>query len=380
MKPKEQKLRNYIADHKEEIIADIIRLVKAESPSRDKAAADACARELASLYHERLGARSQFVPNESVGDNLVTEIGDGSRTLMIVGHYDTVHPLGAVPIRREGDKLYGPGVTDMKSGDISVIWALKALRETGVALDKKILIVNDSDEEIMSHHSRALLLKKAQEAYACIIAEPAVRGSGKIKASRKGHAAITIKCWGKAAHSGSNPGDGVNANVELCHQVLFTESLSDMRPGGTTFCATVVSGGSRDNVVSDYAEAKVDWRVSSPEDLARFKKIFAERKAVLPGAKVEYDIVDLHPPFPDNEASRKLYAVLEGAAADLDMTIEAAHMVGGCSDGNFIAASGVPVIDGLGCVGNFMHTPQEELYLDSIVPRISLLASFISRV
>ena len=255
MRALEKKIYDYLEAHREDIVADLAALARAESPTGDKAAADACARLLASLYKDRLGAATQFVPQTEVGDHLVTEIGSGDRTLLIVGHYDTVHPLGTVPVHREGDVLYGPGVVDMKGGDISVIWALKALQELGVKLDKKVLIVNNSDEETGSFHSRPLLLEKAKEAYACIVAEPAVAKSGLIKVSRKGGGQILIKCWGKAAHSGNDPRGGVNANIELAHQILFAESRSDYGPGGSTFSANVIRGGTADNVVCDYAEA-----------------------------------------------------------------------------------------------------------------------------
>ncbi|MCI6260545.1 MAG: M20/M25/M40 family metallo-hydrolase, partial [Pyramidobacter sp.] len=129
MRALEKKIYDYLEAHREDIVADLVALARAESPTGDKAAADACARRLASLYKDRLGAATQFVPQTEVGDHLVTEIGSGPRTLLIVGHYDTVHPLGTVPVRREGNILYGPGVVDMKGGDVSVIWALKALRE-----------------------------------------------------------------------------------------------------------------------------------------------------------------------------------------------------------------------------------------------------------
>lgn len=380
MRALEKKIYDYLEAHREDIVADLAALARAESPTGDKAAADACARLLASLYKDRLGAATQFVPQTEVGDHLVTEIGSGGRTLLIVGHYDTVHPLGTVPVHREGDVLYGPGVVDMKGGDISVIWALKALQELGVKLDKKVLIVNNSDEETGSFHSRPLLLEKAKEAYACIVAEPAVAKSGLIKVSRKGGGQILIKCWGKAAHSGNDPRGGVNANIELAHQILFAESRSDYGPGGSTFSANVIRGGTADNVVCDYAEAVVDWRMCVPEEVERGHAVFAGRGAVLPGARVEFEIKLSHPPLAECEANRKLFALLQQVGADLDMELEASPMVGGCSDGNDISAAGVPTIDGMGVVGDFMHNPQEQVYLDQLVPRVAMMASFISRV
>lgn len=380
MKELERRISDYLESHKEDIIADLISLVKAESPSHDKAAVDRCGRVLASLYRDRLGAETKFDRQDKTGDNLVTEIGDAARTLLIVGHFDTVHAVGSLPVRREGSILYGPGVTDMKGGDISVIWALKALKELNVDLDKKIVVVNNSDEEIGSHGSRPLLLEKAKNAFACIVAEPAATAEGLIKLSRKGTGRILIRCYGKAAHSGNEPQNGVNANIELAHQIIFTEQQSDYGPGGSTYEPNIIRGGSADNVISNYAEARVDWRMCVPEAVEQGRALFAGRRAVLPGAKVEFDIAVGHPPMPETEGGRRLFKLLQSCCADLDMEIRAAPMVGGCSDGNDISAAGTPTIDGMGVVGRGMHSPDEQLFLDQLTPRIAMMASFIARI
>ena len=153
MKDREKRIFDWLSAHKEDIIADLLALVRSESPTGDKAAVDACGRVLASLYRDRLGAVSRTVPQAEAGDHLVTELGEGERTLLIVGHIDTVHPVGSVPVRREGDVLYGPGVIDMKGGDIAVVWALKALKDLGLPVGKRVRIVNNSDEETGSHSS-----------------------------------------------------------------------------------------------------------------------------------------------------------------------------------------------------------------------------------
>lgn len=380
MEQTEKKIFDYLSEHKEDIIADIMTLAAAESPTGDKAAVDACGKVLASLYHDRLGAVSEFVPQETAGNHLVTEYGEGGRTLMIAGHFDTVHAVGSVPLRREGNVLYGPGVTDMKGGLVMAIWALKAIRDLGLPLNKKIRFVNNSDEETGSKTSRPLLLEKAKDACACIVAEPATCPDGLIKASRKGNGRITIVTHGKAAHSGNNPGGGVDANVELAHQIIFIKGLSDYSEKGSTFSPNIISGGKATNIVSDHAEAIIDWRMGEVEDIERFKKIFAERKAVLPGASVEYNVTVGHPPLAENEPNLALYSLLLECAAGLELDIKRAKMVGGCSDGNDISAAGTPCIDGMGAVGNLIHNPGECAFLDYVVPRAALMASFILRV
>ncbi len=380
MKENERKILDYLAAHKEDMVDDLVALASAQSPTCDKRSVDECGRVLARLYRERLGAVPQVVPQKDVGDCLVTEVGAGTDVLMIAGHFDTVHPTDSVPLRREGDVLFGPGVTDMKGGDVMAIWAVKALIDLGFDLDKKVRFVNNSDEETGSVHSRELLLKNAAESFACIVPEPATCPDGLLKTCRKGDGKIRIKCYGRAAHSGNAPQGGVNANVELAHQIIFIQGLSDYGETGSTFSPNIISGGAVDNVVSDYAEGVVDWRLCVPEEIERVKKILDERKPVLPGSRVEFEINLGHPPLAVCDRNLALLSVVKGCASDLDMKIEAAPMVGGCSDGNDISNSGVPTIDGMGMVGNFIHNPNEQAFLDHLVPRTALMASFILRV
>ncbi len=197
---------------------------------------------------------------------------------------------------------------------------------------------------------------------------------------RKGNGEIRIRCYGRAAHSGNNPQGGVNANVELAHQIIFIQSLSDYGPTGSTFSPNIISGGTVDNVVSDYAEGVVDWRMCVPEEIERVKKILAGRKPVLPGSRVEFEINLGHPPLAVCDRNLALLSVVKECASDLDMKIEATPMVGGCSDGNDISSAGVPTIDGMGMVGNFIHNPNEQAFLAQFAPRTALMASFILRV
>lgn len=381
MKELEKKIYDFVAAHKEEIIDDIVTLAASESPSSDKKSVDACGKVLSSLYKKRLGVTPKVYPQEAVGDNLVTELGEGEKSIIIVGHFDTVHAVGSVLLRREEHFLYGPGVNDMKGGDICAMWALKALSDLHIDLGKRVIVVNNSDEEIGSPYSRPLLLEKSKGASACIVVEPGAGKDGLIKISRKGNGNIKIKCYGKASHAGSAPKDGVNANIELAHQIIFIQGLSSYAIGGSTFSPTIISGGKVSNVIPSYAEASVDWRVGTIAEMESTKKLLSERKALLPGASVEFEITVGHPPMEDSDKNRFLFTLLKGCADDLGLTdIIASPMVGGCSDGNDISAAGIPTIDGMGVVGGHSHSPKEYISLDKIVERVSLLASFIHRL
>lgn len=378
MKTLEKEIFRYLEDHKEDMIEDILELVRAESPSSDKQAVDRCGEVLCSIYQRRLGVMPEVHEREKAGNVLCTEIGQGDKALLLLGHFDTVHKIGSVPVHRDDTCLYGPGVIDMKGGDIAIIWAMKALKELGIPTDKKVIVINNGDEEIGSGQSKGLILEKARECAACIVAEPA-DPEGKIKISRKGLARVHIRCRGKAAHSGNNPQAGINANIELAHQIIFIEGLSDY-DRGTTFSVNLISGGKVSNAVSDYADAVVDWRMCEDSELDRCAELFKEPKNYLEGAQVEYEIELGRPPYDMNEANLNLYHLAQEVAADFDMKIEAGERSGGGSDGNFTSNAGIPTIDGMGMVGNYQHNPKECLYLDELVPRVALLAGLIHRV
>lgn len=375
----EKELQTYLSAHETEILADLEALVKAESPTLDKKAVDACGQVLQGLYKKRLGVTSQVLPAEERGDNLVTKWGNGPKKLILLGHFDTVHPIGALPLRREGNKLYGPGVIDMKGGLTAIIWALKALQELGLGMDKNVVIVNNGDEEKGSRTSRPIIEKEAEGAAACLVAEPADPYTGEIKTSRKGCGHINITCYGKAAHSGICPEKGINANIELAHQIITLEGQSDYQ-GGTTYSVNLIQGGTVLNSVSDKAEAQVDWRVTRQEAVPETMAILDRMKPVLPGARLEVKATLNRPPLTETPESLKLFALYQQGAQAIGFTAKKAGMSGGGSDGNFTAGMGIPTLDGLGMVGDSQHTVNEVLYLDQMIPRIAALAALIERI
>ena len=375
----EQKIYSYLKEHEEEILEDILTLVKAESPSTDKAAVDACAEVLRALYRKRLGETPEVIPREKSGNCLRLRLGKGEKKLMLLGHFDTVHPIGTVPIRREGDCLYGPGVIDMKGGDVLIIWAIKALRELGYPLNKRVTIVHNGDEEIGSRSSREVIEKEAEDSTACLVAETATDGPAQIKTARKGNVVIRVRCTGKAAHAGNSPQEGINANIELAHQILFLEGLTSPERN-MTLSVTLISGGTKANVVSDYAEATVCMRYPKTEDMDWVKEQILARKPVLPGAKVEFEWLVGRPPMEATAKTRELFRLAEVIGEELTLQVIEAPIAGGVSDGNFVANKGVPVLDGLGAPGPGAHNPQEHMIISQLVPRGALLAGLIRQI
>ena len=375
----EQKIYFYLKEHEEEIVEDIITLVKAESPSTDKAAVDACAEVLRALYQKRLGEAPEVIPREKNGNCLRLRLGEGEKKVMLLGHFDTVHSLGSVPIRREGGRLYGPGVIDMKGGDVLIIWALKVLKDLGIPLGKRIAVVHNGDEEINSPGSQEIIMQEAKDSCACLLAETGLEGPIRIVTARKGEAVIRVHCTGKASHAGSAPQKGINANIELAHQILFLEGLTSPERN-TTLSVTLVNGGTRFNVVSDRAEATVCLRYPTKEERDWVREQLAARKPVLPGAGTDFDFQVGFPPMEPTPKTRELVRLAQEIGEDLGFPVGEAPLRGGVSDGNYISDMGVPVLDGLGASGADQHSPGEYMVISELVPRGALLAGLIRRI
>ena len=379
MQAEEKRILDYLNEHRETIIGDIMTLAAAESPSSDKAAVDACAEVLRELYRKRLGEEPEVIPRETVGNCLRLRLGEGEKKLLLLGHFDTVHPIGSVPLHREGDVLYGPGVIDMKGGDVLIIWALKALKELGYPLNKRITVVHNGDEEIGSRGSREVIEAEAKDASACLVAETASSGPVMIKTARKGNVVITLRCTGKAAHAGNAPQEGINANIELAHQILFLEGLTSPERN-MTLSVTLIQGGTKANVVSDHAEATVCMRYPKKEDMEWVREQILARKPVLPGAGVEFEWMIGRPPMVPSARTRDLFRLAERIGEELTLEVKEAPIAGGVSDGNFVANLGVPTLDGLGAAGILAHTPGERLYIQELIPRGALLAGLIRQI
>src|SRR2546422_3400098 len=238
------------------MLAALERLVRAESPSPDKASCDACADEVAALFTDLAGARATRHRRSDRGDHLEIRVGAGSKPIVLLCHHDTVWPAGTLdrmPFRVDGDRVTGPGSYDMKAGIVEAAFAL----ETAMPA-RPVIVLSTSDEEIGSTSSRALIEETARQAEAVLVLEPAASG-GALKTARKGIADFVLEVEGRAAHAGVEPEKGISAIEELAHQVLTLKGFADP-PSGTTINVGVVRGGTRPNVVAAHAEAEIDVR------------------------------------------------------------------------------------------------------------------------
>lgn len=356
------------------------RLVECESPSHDKSGVDGVAAILSSEL-TKLGADLQVISNQQAGDLLVARFnsqqGGHQKGFLLLGHMDTVFPIGtlaSMPFHASGDRIMGPGVSDMKAGLVIGLAALRQLQEQGKMPDCPITCLFTPDEEIGSQASRSWIEKLALESRLVLVLEPGMP-DGAIKTWRKGVGEFHIIAHGKASHSGGNHEKGRNAIQELAHQVIKLQSLTDYTRG-TTLNVGVIQGGIAVNVVPECAWLDVDLRVLQPGEGERITDVVMNLKPVLEGTHLEVSGGLNRPPMPYDERMQATFEHAREVAARHGILLSASG-TGGASDGNFVAPLGVPVLDGLGAIGGDYHSPDEYILMDSLVSRSALLAALL---
>ena len=351
-------------------------LVRLESPSTDKAAVYRCGAALAVML-AAAGADVQRVVQGERGDHLLARIpGDGD-PVMLLGHFDTVWPLGTLermPLRRDGDRLHGPGTFDMKAGIAIALAAMRALRELQVA-HFPIHMLWTTDEEIGSGTSRPAIEREARACQAVFVLEPALPG-GALKTARKGCGEFEMVVHGVAAHAGLDPGKGASAIHELASLIGAIERLQDL-PSGISVNVGVISGGSRPNVVAEEARAIIDARAPTRQAAETIESALRNLQPGRAGTRLTISGGFERPPMERTPASRELFARARAVASSLGRELGEGS-AGGGSDGNFTAALGVPTLDGLGAVGDGAHAAHEHVELSSLAWRAALLAGLLT--
>ena len=350
-----------------------------ESPTDDKTAVDQCGAELARRLAE-IEAKVTTVTTSTAGNHLRAEFGRGASQILLLGHFDTVWPVGQLqrmPLTRDGDQLKGPGVLDMKAGISLGMLATRAVFELGSVTNTRVVMLWTTDEETGSHTSRALLETEARQSAAVLVLEPALPG-GVLKTRRKGCGEYEIVVRGEAAHAGVDPGKGVSAIRELARQILAVETLQDLTRG-VSVNVGIIEGGSRTNVVAAEARAKVDVRAPSMADAEWVDAAIRGLTPHLAGARVEVRGGFGRPPMERTSGVARLFEVARHVGSEIGQSI-AEGSTGGGSDGNFCAALGVPTLDGLGALGDGAHALHEHVLMSALVPRATLLAGLLSRL
>jgi glutamate carboxypeptidase len=387
--PDIQTIRRTAEDHLHACLDDLRALVDIDCgtylPGGVNEVADLMEKRFASQGWtvERI-AHSPGTGEQQYGDILVATLagsrGRGGRRVLLVGHMDTVFPEGtavARPYRTEGNRALGPGVSDMKGGLLAGLYAVSVLQSLGFDDFGSVTYVCNPDEEVGSPFSGPVILERAGQSDVCFVLEGA-RENGDIVSARKGVQDVRIRYIGRAAHAGVEPERGRSATLQAAHTTIALHQLNGRWPG-VTVNVGVIQGGIRPNVVAERCDLHVDVRGptarSFDEALAEVDRL--ARATTVAEVAVEVESMSGFPPMEKTEAIARLAERAIEIAAELGFELSDAA-TGGASDANPIAGNGVPVLDGLGPIGGGDHSPEEWLDLDSVAPRMALLAGLIA--
>jgi glutamate carboxypeptidase len=370
------------ARRKERALMELTRkLVQVESPSDDKAAVDACV-SLAATHAKALDGRVRMHRQKGFGNVLEVRFGRHStqaaaKPILLLGHLDTVWPLGTLrrmPFRVGDGRLWGPGTLDMKAGVAMAFTAIEMLREAGL-LEREIVLLLNSDEEVGSPVSRPITERLAQQCGAVFVLEPA-QGLA-YKTARKGTGNWRIDIKGIAAHAGVDFEKGASALLELGRTMDIVSAWTNLKKGLTVSVGTA-GGGTKTNVIPAGAWAEVDVRIARKADGPRMERRFAGLKATDKRCSLSVTGGMNRPPMERTAGTVKLYRRARAFAAELGFALDEAA-TGGASDGNFTSALGIPTLDGMGAVGEGAHAEHESIMIEHLAPRTALLAGMLAQ-
>jgi len=371
----------YFRSRQGEMIHLLKKMVALESPTQDKKAVDACL-DLVAREFKGLGCRVTILPQEEIGDLLCCEyapgrVKDADDEILVLTHIDTVWPVGKLarmPFYISGNKVFGPGVLDMKSGLVMLVFALATLRSLNLRPNKRVTVFVNSAEETGHPAATEVIKRLAKKASLVLCLEPALPGGG-LKRERKGRLVVRLEAHGRAAHGGT-PEKGVNAIVELVAQL---QRLKRIGAGETTINIGLIGGGEKANIVPESAWAVLDIRFWKAVDRERILKTLKEAKTVLRGARLKVSVESTTPPLERTKASDRLFEEARVIGAALGLALKAGK-TGGGSDASIAASMGIPTLDGLGPDGDGLHAEHEHLVLSSLIERTALLTRLLTEL
>jgi glutamate carboxypeptidase len=329
---------------------------------------------------EALGAQVTVFPREAVGDIRLAKWNAASpgKPILLLTHMDTVWPLGtltdAVPLRQEEGRLHGPGALDMKAGIAIAMEAIRGLQARQTFPQRPLWLLLTSDEETGSDHSRELIVEIAQQCALCLVMEPATENEG-LKTWRKGIGSYTITAKGRAAHSGDAPEAGINAIIELAHQAIVLQGLNRLRQG-TSVSITQIQGGIAGNVIPPQAACYVDMRFLVAAEGEQTDAAIRGLTPVLPGSDLHISGGIHRMPMERDAQMIETFQRAKSIAEKIGLPL-AEGGTGGVSDGNLVAAAGIPTLDGMGGHGAGMHALHEHVLIRSLPRRAALLAALL---
>jgi glutamate carboxypeptidase len=375
-----RRVHEWAREHREDLVDDLVALIEQETPSDDP---DLLAKGLAhveSWVERRLGPAERRVLHEDErhGAAVVLDYpGTSPELIVALGHYDTVFDAGTLaewPVSVDGDRISGPGAFDMKGGLVQMVWAIRALDELDLPRPRLRLVIN-GDEEIGSPFSRPVIEDSVTEASAVFVFEGSAAG-GAVKTARKGVGLFDIAATGVEAHAGLDPLAGASAIGEIASVVSTLHAAADL-DAGTSINVGVLTGGRRRNVVAGSATAGVDVRVATFEEQQRVDRLLASLRTEDPRVTLSVHGGWNRPVMTRTAEVAHLYALARTVATELGVDLQEAS-VGGASDGNFVAALGIPVLDGLGAVGEGAHARHESISVEGMVERTALAAGVLT--
>lgn len=375
-------MKEFLQTKQTEMLSLLEKLVNIDSGSHHKKGIDEVGGILKEAYEE-LGFAVDVIEEAENGNNMViTYHGSENPTMLAVAHMDTVFRIGTAserPFTIEGDRAYGPGVIDMKASQVSLLYALKALKENNQGALEKIQIVLNGDEEIGSHTSRPIIEKFAEGKKYALIMEPA-RKDGSLVTARRGAGRYSVYVTGKAAHSGIEPQNGISAIEEIAHKIIKLHALTN-HEDGISVSVGLIEGGESVNTIAPSAAAHVDVRITYAEQAEEIDRQVREicTTSDVAGTTIRLEGGINRPPMVKNEQTIQFLELIKETGDELGIKITDVA-TGGGSDASFTSAMGVSTIDGLGPVGGNAHSVDEYLEVPTLVERTSLLAEVIRKL
>ncbi len=379
----------------EEIARGILEWVETESPSTDAAAVNRMADRVESQFNA-IGLEVERTPGEDGWGDLIRARSagpdgarqDGSRQdgetpgILVLSHIDTVHPIGTKEgdnrIRREDDRIYGPGTYDMKAGGYMAYYAYRHLLRLGGKTKLPVTFMYIPEEEVGSPYTRKFIEEEAAKAKYVLVGEPA-RDGGKVVVARKGSANFTVKAIGQPAHAGAMHQDGRSAIKEIARHILDIEAMTDYERG-LTFNVGMIEGGTGINVVPRECRIEVDMRVTNLADGDALTARLLALRPYDPDVALEVSGGMNRPPYDLNPGGQALFDLAREASLEHGLDLQHTTMTGGGSDGNFTGAIGIPTLDGMGADGAGAHTLHEHILVSSLAPRVETWVKLFARL
>ena len=366
------------------ILGNIRNIVEIESPSRHAAGVNRVLETIARSFEGTGAASERELTADSFGDILLVRC-DPTRNepgILVLSHMDTVHPVGTLAskltYRREGDRVYGPGIYDMKGGLMLAVEAFRRIAQARRRTKLPITFLFTPDEELSSPVSRRVIEREARGQRYVLVTEPA-RDGGKVVTERKGIGVFVIRTRGRPAHAGGDPDKGRNAIVAMAEIVLAISGLNDPRRGITTNVG-LIAGGTARNTVAEECMIEVDLRFCDPANASEMEAKLKALKSSRPDIETTVTGKITRPPFVRGRGVDLVFDKAATIAKEIGFNLERAPRVGGGSDGNFTVAMGIPTLDGLGVDGDGAHTNHEYMLFSSIEPRTRLLQGLMEQL